>query len=69
MQQFDTISDLLVDMENIDTATNMAVAVNNDAVFIALFSSDESVMYVQISPTEFKNMAKTVIEHINIGLN
>ena len=69
MPQFNTAQDMFDGMDNVEVATNMAVAVSNEAVFIALFNDDASVVYIKVTPKEFKDMAKAVIEQVNIGLN
>ena len=69
MPQFDSVQDIFDAMDNVEVATNMAVAVGNEAVFIVLLNADTSVVYIKVTPSEFKDMAKAVIEQVNIGLN
>ena len=69
MPQFNTVQDIFDATDNVEAATNMAVAVDSEAVYIALFSDAAGIVYIKVSYTEFKDMAKAVIEQVSIGLN
>ena len=69
MQQFETLQDVLDGLDDVTIANNLAVAVGPEAVFIALFDGEDKVVYIKVTPNEFKCMTKTVIEQINVGLN
>lgn len=69
MRQIETIQDVFDSMDNVETASNMAVAVGNEAVFVVLYTDTDSVVYIKVTPSEFKEMTKAVIEQVNIGLN
>ena len=69
MQQFETLQDVLDGSDDVTIANNLAVAVGPEAIFIALFADENKVVYIKVTPSEFKDMTKTVIEQINVGLN
>ena len=69
MPRFESVQDIFDSMDSVEIASNIAVAVSNEAIFIALLNDNNGVVYIKVSPTEFKDMAKAVIEQVNIGLN